>query len=137
MTMEILPEPTSNKLCGRKIVTYRFTLTVLSALRRSVNENVIPMVAAIGSRQVKIQSHMLILDLQKVIYYMSKIMMKVSFTVKDSVSKQIEDDEEESDIDDETRDEELHDKMKGDKGFYTYDDITNTKFYGIVSTLNG
>ncbi|GJV55570.1 transcription initiation factor TFIID subunit 8 [Tanacetum coccineum] len=29
MTMEILPEPTSNKLCGR------FTLTVLSALRRS------------------------------------------------------------------------------------------------------
>nr|GEZ43742.1 hypothetical protein [Tanacetum cinerariifolium] len=33
--MEILPEPTLNKLCGRKIVTYLFTLTVLSALRRS------------------------------------------------------------------------------------------------------
>ncbi|GKA20604.1 retrovirus-related pol polyprotein from transposon TNT 1-94, partial [Tanacetum coccineum] len=38
MMMEILPEPTSNELCGssiEKIVTYRFTLIVLSALRRS------------------------------------------------------------------------------------------------------
>ncbi|GKB12765.1 hypothetical protein Tco_0846688 [Tanacetum coccineum] len=39
MTMEILPEPTSNKLCSRKIVTYWFTFTVLSALRRPDNEN--------------------------------------------------------------------------------------------------
>nr|GEV59831.1 putative reverse transcriptase domain-containing protein [Tanacetum cinerariifolium] len=35
MTMEILPEPTSNKLYGRKIVTYWFTLAVLYALKRS------------------------------------------------------------------------------------------------------
>ncbi|GJY49524.1 hypothetical protein Tco_0439480 [Tanacetum coccineum] len=34
--MEILLEPTSNKLM---VVTYQFTLTVLSALRRSGNEN--------------------------------------------------------------------------------------------------
>ncbi|GKB50327.1 hypothetical protein Tco_0901080 [Tanacetum coccineum] len=38
MLMEILLEPTQT-ICGRKIVTYRFTLTVLSALRRSGNEN--------------------------------------------------------------------------------------------------
>ncbi|GJT58998.1 hypothetical protein Tco_1002531 [Tanacetum coccineum] len=35
MTMEILPEPTSNKLC----VTNRFALIVLSSLRRSDKEN--------------------------------------------------------------------------------------------------
>ncbi|GJZ60639.1 hypothetical protein Tco_0616455 [Tanacetum coccineum] len=35
VTMEILPEPTSNKLC----VTNRFTLIVLSSLRRSGKEN--------------------------------------------------------------------------------------------------
>ncbi|GKC45424.1 hypothetical protein Tco_1063146 [Tanacetum coccineum] len=40
MIMEILPEPTSNKLCGRKIVTYWFTLTVLSALRCSGDPDV-------------------------------------------------------------------------------------------------
>ncbi|GJW45504.1 hypothetical protein Tco_0077150 [Tanacetum coccineum] len=39
VTMEILSEPTSNKLCGSEIVTHRFTLIVLSDLRRSGNEN--------------------------------------------------------------------------------------------------
>ncbi|GJV04145.1 hypothetical protein Tco_1337714 [Tanacetum coccineum] len=37
MMMEILPELTLNKLCGR--VTNRFTLILLSALRRSDKEN--------------------------------------------------------------------------------------------------
>ncbi|GJX54820.1 hypothetical protein Tco_0283189 [Tanacetum coccineum] len=37
MTMENLPEPTSNKLCGSETLSYWLTHTVLSALRRSGN----------------------------------------------------------------------------------------------------
>ncbi|GJW68271.1 hypothetical protein Tco_0122695 [Tanacetum coccineum] len=76
MTMEILPEPTSNKLCSRRtgnengyaavkpcqgdsLEFYLITCSIYTDQRGTV---VIPMVAAAGSRQVKIHSHMLILD---------------------------------------------------------------------------
>nr|GEW12250.1 hypothetical protein [Tanacetum cinerariifolium] len=41
VTTKILPEPTSNKLCGSETITHWFTHTVLSALRRSGHNRVI------------------------------------------------------------------------------------------------
>ncbi|GJV35916.1 hypothetical protein Tco_1408393 [Tanacetum coccineum] len=72
MTMEILPEPTSNKLCviGTASAAAKscqgdsseFYLITSNIYTDQWGTMVIPMVAAAGSRQVKIHSHMLILD---------------------------------------------------------------------------
>nr|GEU80761.1 hypothetical protein [Tanacetum cinerariifolium] len=44
MKMEILPEPTANKLYSSEIVTHWFTHIVMSALRRSDNENTLSLI---------------------------------------------------------------------------------------------
>ncbi|GJW47466.1 hypothetical protein Tco_0079112 [Tanacetum coccineum] len=69
MTMEMLPEPTSNKLCavkpcqGDSLEFYQITGSIYTHQRGTVViAIVIPMVAAAGLRQVKIHSRILILD---------------------------------------------------------------------------
>nr|GEY17285.1 hypothetical protein [Tanacetum cinerariifolium] len=68
MTREILPKPTSNKLCGSAAAkpcegdSLEFYLITGSIYTDQQGTKVIPMVAVVGSRQVRIHSHMLILD---------------------------------------------------------------------------